>query len=67
MTKLPDCPRCGMDELYILKWPAGARDECTSFRLGCYWCNYNSDWREREAKMTLDEQIRMILLEVIAA
>lgn len=66
MNKIPDCPRCGEDELWFVA------DLPHSFRLRCYLCGYDSGPRkprpEGSRDMDLDGSIATVVaLDHVAA
>ena len=62
MTKLPDCPRCCEDELWL--WA----DLPEYFRLRCYLCGYDSGPRTPRDDMDLDGSIATVVaLDHVAA
>lgn len=50
MRKLPDCPRCGEDELWILR-------HADYVDLKCYWCGEVATIHPRPAEEELDAAI----------
>jgi ribosomal protein S27AE len=62
MNKIPDCPRCGEDELWFLA------DLPNYFRLRCHLCGYDSGPCKPRDDMDLDGSIATVVeLERVAA
>lgn len=55
LTKLPDCPNCLEDELWLERRSNG------TFRIRCYLCGYDSDWRTPRADMSLEDNIATVV------
>ena len=57
MTHLPDCPRCGEDDLWLLS------NLPESWRTRCYECGYDSGAHELAAGQDLASAIAAVVAE----
>lgn len=52
--KLPDCPKCGHDELWVQQFNDG-------WRLRCYLCSLDSGIQHKPEGMTLSDHVEQMV------
>lgn len=60
MRKLPDCPRCAEDELWLCRYS-------DSVYVGCYECGWNFTIAPRPAEDALDSAVALVVALAAAA